>query len=179
MKTAKHLVLACITSAFLCMSCGKKQATTSGSLPEPPRQIEVRDTVVLMDSILVDTAPLPDFAPLIFSVQLGIHPSQQNWVLYQYGSYMLYNTPLSEAELIKRSNKRLKAALVTPQTTVQKSTLAKGWIVSFGNTGIYNYVTKKQMGEGIKTKAEIIAQAEQNVILDQQQLNMIKINQQQ
>ena len=179
MKIAKHLFLGSLTTVILCVSCGEKQATAPGALPEPPQQIEVRDSVMLMDSILIDTAPLPDFAPLIFSVQLGIHPKQQNWVLYQYGTYMLYKNPLSEAELIKRSNNRLKAALVTPQTTVKKSTLAKGWIVSFGNTGIYNYVTKKQMGEGIKTNSQIIAQAEQNIILDQQHLKMIKINQQQ
>lgn len=179
MKTTKTLFAGLLISLLFAVGCGKKQTAPTTETPEPPQQIELRDTLVTQDSIVVDTAPLPDFAPLIFSVQLGIHPKQQNWVLYEYGTYMLYNAPMSEAALIKKSNARLKAALVTPQATVKKSTLAKGWIVSFGNTAVYNYVTKKQMGEGIHAKADIIAQAEQNIILDQQQLNMIKINQQQ
>ncbi len=62
-------------------------------------------------------------------------------------------------------------------TKVTKSAMAKGWIVSLGGSGVYNYVTYKQIDKGIYEDQEIIDQAISNFIKDQEALEVIKVNQ--
>jgi hypothetical protein len=102
---------------------------------------------------------------------------QKNWVLYQNGSYMLFKDALGEDILTEAANKRM-VALVSPRgTQVTKSAMAKGWIVSLGASGVYNYVAYKQIDKGIPEDQEIIDQAISNFTKDRMALEVIKVNQ--
>lgn len=165
-------LIAC-TFLLLLASCGSKQTR-----PGKPSEVETTaDIPIDVVEEVVEKPNLPDFAPLIFSVQLGIHPSQKNWVLYKNGSYMLFKDPLGEDILTEAANKRLKALTSPSGITVKKSAMAKGWVVQFGSSGIYNYVTTKQMEAGVPEQQMIINQAKRNLAADQKATKVIKVNQ--
>ena len=92
---------------------------------------------------------LNDLETLVFDVQLNINPRNKNWLVFQNGTYMLFKDPLGKDILLPAALKRLDALSQTSETlgniNVQKSTLAKGWIVSFGSSGVYNYVGPRQV----------------------------------
>lgn len=171
MKTM-HLIA--VLSFLLLASCGSKQKRTKAPTPKVEKEVTLPKEEEVIDEVIEE---LPDYAPLIFSVQLGIHPMQKNWVLYQNGSYLLFQDALGEEVLTEAANKRM-AALVSPRgTKVTKSAMAKGWIVSLGASGVYNYVAYKQIDKGIPEDQEIIDQAISNFIKDQEALEVIKVNQ--
>ena len=171
MKTM-HLIA--VVAFLLLASCGSKQKRTKAPRPKVEKVVPLPIEEEVMIEVIEE---LPDFAPLIFSVQLGIHPLQKNWVLYQNGSYMLFKDALGEDILTEAANKRM-VALVTPRgTKVTKSAMAKGWIVSLGVSGVYNYVAYKQIDKGIPEDQEIIDQAISNFTKDRIALEVIKVNQ--
>jgi hypothetical protein len=170
----KTLHLIAVVALLVLASCGSKQKRTKVPTPRVEKEITLPEEEEVIVEVIEE---LPDYAPLIFSVQLGIHPLQKNWVLYQNGSYMLFKDALGEEVLTEAANKRM-LALVSPRgTKVTKSAMAKGWIVSLGASGVYNYVTFKQIDKGIYEDQEIIDQAISNFIKDQEALEVIKVNQ--
>lgn len=169
MKTL-HLIAA--VAFILLASCGSKQKRPKAPTPKVEKVIPLPKEEVIVEVV----EELPDYAPLIFSVQLGIHPMQKNWVLYQNGTYMLFKNALGEEVLTEAANKRM-VALVSPRgTKVTKSAMAKGWIVSLGTSGVYNYVAYKQIDKGIPEDQEIIDQAISNFTKDRMALEVIKVN---
>ena len=98
------------------------------------------------------------------------------------GKHVHVQKPLThsiyEARMLTEAANKRMLALVSPRgTKVTKSAMAKGWIVSLGGSGVYNYVTYKQIDKGIYEDQEIIDQAISNFIKDQEALEVIKVNQ--
>lgn len=165
-------IIACII-LFLLVSCGSKQTKPKVTIPD----VEIETSIPKEEETTVAVPELPDYAPLIFSVQLGIHPLQKNWVLYKNGTYMLFKDALGEEVLTEAAHKRMAQIKNPKATSIKKSAMAKGWIVSFGTTGIYNYVAYKQIEAGIPGDQEIMQQAIANLLKDRKKLKAIKVNQ--
>ena len=165
-------IIAC-AAFFLLVSCGSKQTKPKVTIPD----VVTETTTPKEEEVIVEVVELPDYAPLIFSVQLGIHPLQKNWVLYQNGTYMFFKDALGEEILTEAAHKRITALESPVGTSVIKSVMAKGWIVSFGNSGMYHYVAHHQIDAGIPGDQEIIKQATSNFTKDRKALKVIKVNQ--
>lgn len=172
----KHMksthIIACV-ALLLLASCGSKQTKPKVTIPD----VVTETTTPKEEEVIVEVVELPDDAPLIFSVQLGIHPLQKNWVLYKNGSYMLFKDAKGKDVLTEAANKRMDALAVPKGTRIKKSAMAKGWIVTFGNTGVYNYVAYKQIDAGIPGDPEIYEQARINLAKDKKEKEVIKVNQ--
>ncbi len=106
----KTLHLIAVVALLVLASCGSKQKRTKVPTPRIEKEITLPEEEEVIVEVIEE---LPDYAPLIFSVQLGIHPLQKNWVLYQNGSYMLFQDALGEEVLTEAANKRM-LALVSP-----------------------------------------------------------------
>ena len=174
MKKIRHISLLGITMILIVSCVSKKPNTPTQS--EQPKETTT-ETPVDFDSIVLDEV---DKEPLIFSVQLGISPQRPNWILFENGSYMLFKDALGKDVLIPAAKKRLSdfAKNLTTQTGIsaQKANLAKGWIVNFGSSGIYNYVEESQIEEEFPTAAYIITLAQQNIIADNLSKKVIHFN---
>ena len=156
---------------MLLIGCGSKQ-TQPAKAEEPVPIVVVENTTPIEETI----EEKEDFTALVFNVKLGVSALRPNWVLYQNGCYMLFKDPLDDATLSKAANDRILVLDSSVALSVKKSNLAKGWVVTFGNSGIYCYVSPDDLAEGIPTNQAIENQARNNIKQDQKALRIIHIN---
>ncbi len=180
------MILYCIA-----ISCIKDKTTT----PQPPivTQEEVTTPTVTIpepepepEEIKEEVKPAPKvtkppvktkkeiYAPLIFNVQLGIHPKQKNWVLFKHGTYIIFPNQTTEADA-KRTAIALLQSYNGTTVNTRKSQLAKGWIAST-TKGIYNYIDRKKMGRGVPEENAIEQKAIENINRDKKELEIVHIN---
>lgn len=181
-RTIKFLQLLLI--GVIIIGCSNTKKTTSTTPREVPKPKETTNTAtnkpVEDKEEIKDESTTPNYKPLIFNVKLNISPTRPNWVLFENGTYMLFKNPLGAAVLVPEAEKRLNDLIKkfpsTSQMIVAKSNLAKGWTVTLGTSGIYNYVAPEELANQ-PTDQQIKEKAATNVKRDQRLKNSIHVNQ--
>ena len=164
---------------LLLMSCGSNNSTKEEPAEAAPLE-STSDIIEKVEEITEEAIIEKDYSSLIFSVQLGISKQRPNWVLFENGTYTLFKERGSETQMTANAKDLLREAIdqnkIKGKGTVKKSQFAKGWIVTFGTSGVYNYVDHKTLPEGINSKTAILERARLNIAMDYNNLKIVKVH---
>lgn len=173
------LIIVSTTALLLFLGCGSNNAPEKKPVEAAP--IEEITPIIEEVEEIAEEVPKKDYSSLIFSVQLGISRQRPDWVLFENGTYILFQKKGSDVEMTANAKDILRKMVNDRSTkningTVQKSQMAKGWIVTFGTSGIYNYVDHRTLPEGIQSKTTILEKARLNLAMDYNDLNVVKVH---
>ncbi len=146
---------------------------TSVSSVDTSKPIEDEETEIIMKPDIA--VPVEeDFTSLKFNVAIGISPSKPDWVLYSNGTYIIFPSGYSDAQMQTGAGDLLDS-YSNQKVSINKSQFAKGWI---GNTskGIYTFVSQEALGEGIHSQETINAAAVSNIMADKHERKVVHIN---
>ncbi|RMB56188.1 hypothetical protein EAX61_15575 [Dokdonia sinensis] len=173
------LIIISITAMLLFLGCGSNNATNEEPVIAKPLE-ETSEIIEEVEEIAEEVVEKKDYSSLIFSVQLGISKQRPNWVLFENGTYAIFKKSGSDTQMTANAKDLLRDVVdenkVQGKGTVKKAQFAKGWVVTFGNSGIYNYVDHKTLPEGINSKTIILERARLNVARDYNDLNVVKVH---
>lgn len=130
-KYFHKLILLAILSVFI-LSCGEKKDTS--------KNIRI---------VTKNTEKFP--VSLLDNVRLAINPKFKDWVLFENGTYIIFDD-VSKIENIEKEAIRLMkefgpvaAGGPAGDFNVTSLNLTKGWIVSGHGYGMYTYVNPKEL----------------------------------
>ena len=115
-----------------------------------------------------------DYTNLKFNVAIGISPSKPDWVLYKNGTYIIFPSGYTDAQMTTAAADLLDY-FNNQLSTVNKSQFAKGWIGSTSK-GIYNFVSQESLGLGIHSDNTLINAAISNIQADKLEKKIVHIN---
>jgi len=170
MQVFKIFVCLC---AVLILSCKSTDANTPTVVIDASEQKE-EEIITVVATEDLDLAEKKAIEKTIFNVQLGIHPTQKNWVLFENGSYLIFPKKTSDDDM-RLSAIKLLTSFTGTMVAQRKSALAKGWITT-SKLRISNYVSPEQLNVSEPTDAQIRAQGMQNILKDIETQNIIRIN---
>lgn len=159
---------------FILLGCNSTQGSNSVSPEESEQPKEVISTPI--EEPLSETPEVmeEEFTALKFNVAIGISAQRPRWVLFKNGTYIIFPEGHTDAQIQEKAIQIIRSYTNDP-IAIKKSNFAKGWIGST-STGIYTYISRDQLGEGIPKNSDIQAQARQNIVADKAAPKVVHIN---
>lgn len=165
-------------SILILIAC--KSNTTTSQQENQNTQVVVTNTPVVKEEPEVVPEPIieepvvEDYTSLKFNVAIGISPSKPDWVLYKNGTYVIFPSGYTDAQM-KTAAGDLLDSFNNQLAILDKSQFAKGWIGATSN-GIYTFVSQESLGLGIHSDTTLINAALSNIQADKLEKKIVHIN---